>query len=196
MVRLLLVGHVQICLVPFAGALLLLHALFERSFTLLLFFLAFAPSPNEDTCSVFISRTVTPPTSFAKPEIPRQRAGHGMIYGQRGGASVWPGRPAAHLGVVVRGQQVRGGVEGGGPRGLAEGKTRGGQSGTGHAPRAQGGAGLRVTPGAVGALAGTVLVMQGAPVPLGGRQRAGVEDGGGWDIFSAGEDGVSGIVRC
>lgn len=69
--------------------------------------------PTEVIMLIFIERTVLPPTRFAKSKISWQCAGHRVIHRQRGGASVRPGRPAAHLSVIVRVQQVRGGVEGG-----------------------------------------------------------------------------------
>lgn len=62
---------------------------------------------------IFIERAVLPPTWFAKSKISWQRARYRVIHRQRGGASVWPGRPAAHLSVIVRVQLVRGQVEGG-----------------------------------------------------------------------------------
>lgn len=131
-----------------------------------------------------------------------------MVHRQRGGASVWPGRPAAHLGVIVRVQQVRGGVEGGRTRGLAERKIRGAQGRTAQAPRAQVGAGWRVTPRAARCLFGTILTIVVAvrstprerrmwiPLDFGGGQWAGGEVRGGRDIFSAGVDGVRRIVSC
>lgn len=148
-------------------------------------------------------------TRFVKSKISWQRAGHGVIHRQRGGASVSPGRPAAHLSVIVQVQQVRGGKEGGRTDwGLAEGKICGAQRRTAQAPWAQVRAGWRVTPRAARCLFGAILTIVVAvrstprkrrmciPLDLGGGQWTGGEVRGGRDIFSAGDDGVRGIVSC
>lgn len=211
MVRFLLIGHVQICFVPFVGTLLMLPNLFEREeekkrdycWEDVIYLLLFCYTPINMVAAGWLIGT--PPTRFVKSEISWQRAGHGMIQGQRWGASVWPGWPVAPLSVIVCVQQVRGGLEDGRPWGLAKGRSCGAHRRTGQAPRAQAHAGRGVTPRAARCPFGTILALQVAvrfnprkwrvsvPLALGRRRQAGGE---GWNIFSTGDNGVRETVSC